>query len=775
MQARRHDRTHPFERWGDYVARRRWFVLAGGVLALLASLAYGPGVFGSLAGSGFADPGSESARAEKLAAERFGGEPDLLLVYSDASRTVDDPAYRKAVENDLAALPAGSVADVQTFWNTESAALVSADRRSTIAALRLAGADADGREETFTRVQSDIESAPAGMRVGVTGDLAVDADLNDQAEADLRRAELLSLPALLMLLVLIFRGLLAAVLPLVIGVLAILGSFVVLRALSAVTDISLFSVNVVTMLGLGLAVDYSLLVLSRYREALRAGANPALAVRTAMETAGRTVAMSGLIVATSLATLLLFPQVYLRSMGLGGVAAVVLALTASLTVLPALLVVLGHRVGHGRRAGERRRTGRHAAARLGAWVRVARSVMRRPAVYLAAVAILLLTLATPFLRVELGGVDYRALPDGTASREALERLVMDFPASTEPIEAVVTFDRPVRRPSTADALEGYVARLGALPDVAEARVTSAGGDTALVRVDHGLDPQRESARKLVAEVRAEPPPDGASVLVGGVSAEIADLLASLRTTLPWMLLGIVLVTFAVLFMSFGSVVVPLKAIVTTLLSMGASFGALVWIFQDGNLSGPLGFTSTGTVEATQPVLMFAVAFGLATDYEVFLLSRIREEWLLSGDNSAAVATALQRTGPIITGAALLMVVVIGSFSTSGITLIKLVGVGMLITVLLDATVVRALLVPATMALLGPANWWAPAPLRRFWLRYGLREHIGPSPSARRRESAPAAPRPARARHAAVPDPPLSAHLAALAIPPAQEVPHDARG
>ena len=225
----------------------------------------------------------------------------------------------------------------------------------------------------------------------------------------------------------------------------------------------------------------------------------------------------------------------------------------------------------------------------------------------------------------------------------------------------------------------------------------------------------------VTAVRAEPAPAGATVLVGGASAEIADLLASLRTTVPWMLVVIVAVTFLVLFLAFGSLVIPAKAILTTLLSLVASFGALVWIFQDGNLSGPLGFTSTGTVEATQPVLMFAVAFGLATDYEVFLLSRVREQWVRTGDNSLAVATALQRTGPIITGAAVLLVVVIGSFSTSGITLVKMVGVGMLVAVLLDATVVRALLVPATMSLLGPANWWAPPPLHRFWLRHGLHE------------------------------------------------------
>jgi RND superfamily putative drug exporter len=333
----------------------------------------------------------------------------------------------------------------------------------------------------------------------------------------------------------------------------------------------------------------------------------------------------------------------------------------------------------------------------------------------------------------------------------------------------------VAGPDATAALREYVGHVAALPDVTQAAVTRSAGDTALIRIDHDLDPQRSAARDLVAAVRAEPAPAGARVLVGGSSAEIADLLASLRTTLPWMLVVIVAVTFIVLFMAFGSLVIPLKAILTTFVSLAASFGALVWIFQDGNLSGMLGFTSTGTVEATQPVLMFAVAFGLATDYEVFLLSRIREHWVRTGDNSGAVATALQRTGPIISSAALLLVVVIGAFSTSGITLVKMVGVGMLVTVLLDATVVRGLLVPATMVLLGPANWWAPAPMHRFWLRHGLREPgyepRGEAPVAsavgEQRSTGPASRTPSSA--------PRHARLDPFVIAPGQELSHDARG
>jgi RND superfamily putative drug exporter len=437
------------------------------------------------------------------------------------------------------------------------------------------------------------------------------------------------------------------------------------------------------------------------------------------------VAFSGITVAISLASLLFFPQVFLRSMGFGGMAAVLVAMIGALTVLPALLAVLGHRVDALRLplhrlvpARLRNRGGSSTEDDHGTWYRVAHSVMRRPIVYVVVIVPVLLIAGLPFLRVEFGGVDHRALPPGTESRTVSERLISDFPnGGVTTINAVVTFAGAVDQ----GAVASYIDRVEQLDGVTAADVTGQNAETAVVSVRYSYEGISAEARELVGKIRALAPPSGAEVLVGGRAAELRDLLTSLGATLPWMALFVVSVTLVLLFLAFGSVVLPLKAVAMNVLSLAASFGALVWIFQDGHLSGLLGFESTGAIEATQPILMLAMAFGLSMDYEVFLLSRIREQWDLTADNATSVATGLQRTGGIITSAALLLVVVIGAFSTSGIVFIKMIGIGMIIAILVDATIVRALLVPATMRLLGRWNWWAPGPLATFWQRHGIRE------------------------------------------------------
>jgi RND superfamily putative drug exporter len=373
----------------------------------------------------------------------------------------------------------------------------------------------------------------------------------------------------------------------------------------------------------------------------------------------------------------------------------------------------------------------------GIWYRIANSVMRRPVLYTVVVVGLLVALALPFLRVQFGGIDERALPAGTESRVVAETIRADFPEDpTGPIEAIVTLPDAVDSPAGGAALQSYVDAVAAVPGVDGATVTQAAGETARVSIAYDGDPVAAEARALVNEIRDVPAPDGGAVLVGGQSAVLTDLLESLGALLPWMALMVVATTFVLLFLAFGSVVLPVKALVMNVLSLGASFGALVWIFQEGHLSGFLNFTPTGFVEATQPILVLAIIFGLSMDYEVFLMSRIREQYDLTGDNTTAVATGLQRTGGIITSAALLLLVVIGAFSLSGITFIKMIGVAMLIAVVIDATIVRILLVPATMRLLGDANWYAPGPLRRLYRRYGIRESDGePAPPAEDRELA----------------------------------------
>jgi RND superfamily putative drug exporter len=412
-------------------------------------------------------------------------------------------------------------------------------------------------------------------------------------------------------------------------------------------------------------------------------------------------------------------------MGYGGVATVAVDMLAALTVLPALLAVLGPRVNALRVRRSVRRPARDETN--GAWYRLAHSVMRRPLVYATVIVIGLLALGAPFLRISWGGTDARTLPAASTVRQVSQALDSQFPAnSTAPIEALVTLPRTS---GAATALDAYLHRIEAIPGVTGAQVTGAKGGT--VRVDIGYTPATVSsaARQIVTQIRGTPPPPGATVLVGGTTAGLVDELASLGATLPWMALLVFVSTFVLLFLAFGSVVLPLKAIVMNVLSLSATFGVVVWIFQWGHLSGLLRFTPTGSIDPTMPILMLAIIFGLSMDYEVFLLSRIRERYDQTGDNTASVAAGLQRTGGLITSLALLLIIVVGAFSASGITFIKLMGVGMIVALVVDATVVRVLLVPATMRLLGRANWWAPRPLRRLYARYGFKEETVPASSA----------------------------------------------
>jgi RND superfamily putative drug exporter len=349
--------------------------------------------------------------------------------------------------------------------------------------------------------------------------------------------------------------------------------------------------------------------------------------------------------------------------------------------------------------------------------------MRRPVAYIAPIVVALLALGSPFLHVNWGGTDATVLPASAAPRVVTEALNRDFPGNpTAPIEAVVKFAGPVAgSPARGAALASYVNRLGRVPGVSGAQLTGVRGDIARVDLRYGPGPSSSQARAVVGQVRDVTPPAGARVYVGGQTAQLVDELSSLGRTLPWMALVVALATFVLLFFAFGSLVLPVKAIAANALSLSAMYGVVVWIFQEGHLSGLLQFTPNGTIEPTMPILMFAIMFGLSMDYEVFLLSRIREQYDLTGDNTASVAAGLQRTGGIITSLALLLVIVVGAFSASGIIFIKLLGVGMIVALVIDATVVRILLVPATMRLLGRANWWLPRPLRRVYARYGIRE------------------------------------------------------
>ncbi len=705
-----------------YRWRRVVLILAAGFLVFAG--VWGIGAFGALASGGFEDPESESFRANAALESALGRSgADVVVVYAHDTETVDSPAFERSVVDTLAALPSSEVESVDGFWSTGSEGFVSEDRRSTYAVLQLSGEDEDVRAEQVTDLEAALDAPGLSEQVG--GQATVDRDINEQVAEDIARAELLSQPILMVLLLIIFGGLAAASMPLVIGAFAVLGAFTVIRVLTLVTDVSVFAINIVIFLGLGLAIDYGLFIVSRFREELHAGRDVPTALTRTLQTAGRTVAVSGTIVAISLSGLLLFPQNFLRSMGLGGIAAVVVAMVAALTVLPALLAVLGPRIDSLsvrpllRRLAPRRRT---ESSGPGAWERIARSVMRRPVLYAVGIVAVLLLLGTPFLRASFGGVDERVLPEDTPSRVVAETLRTDFGGTGDsPVSVAVTVPGSIEDPAVQEDIAAFADAVEALPGVVSVEPGGLAGSVERLQVSLSGDPMSEQSREVVDLIRAMPAPAGGEILVGEQTAELVDLLDSIGSTLPWMALVVALATFVLLFLAFGSVVLPIKAILMNVLSLGATFGALVLIFQDGNLSGLLGFTSTGTIEATQPILVLAIAFGLSMDYEVFLLSRIREQYDISGDNTEAVATGLQRTGGIITSAALLLVVVIGAFATSGITFIKLIGVAMVIAIIVDATIVRVLLVPATMRLLGRANWWAPGPLRRVYARYGIHE------------------------------------------------------
>jgi len=728
-----------FERWGRTAYRRRRLILVIALLVATTGAVWGTTIFAKVqTAGGFNAPNSQSQQEANLATSAFGRDAgDVVVLYSSKILTTASPAFRSAVTASLAALPREKAESYASYWSTGSRQFVSASGHQTYAVIELAGSTDTARQGSYDAIRADL-SAP-GLLAQIGGVVPTDETIDQQTTANITRAEGLSFPILLILLLVIFGSLTAAGLPLAIGALGILGSFTALRLLTLVTGVSVFSLNITTILGLGLGIDYGLFLVTRFREELIQQGTVEDAVARTVATAGRTVLVSGVTVAIVLASLMLFPETILRSIGYGGVATVLVDMLAALTVLPALLAVLGPKVNSLR---IRRSVQRPPAAEAsGGWYRLAHSVMRRPVLYAVPIVVLLLGLGSPFLHVVWGGVDATVLPASAAPRIVTEALNTDFPGNpTAPIEAVVQFRGPITgSPSRTAELASYANRLDHVPGVTAAQVTGLRGDIARIDLSYGPGPYTPQARAIAGNVRGVAAPPGATVLVGGQTAALSDELSSLGHTLPWMALTLVLATFVLLFLAFGSLVLPLQAIVMNILSLSAMYGVVTWIFADGHLSGLLGFTSNGTISPTIPILMFAIMFGLSMDYEVFLLSRIRERYVATGDNTAAIASGLQSTGGVITSAALLLVIVIGTFSISSITFIKLLGVGLIVALILDATLIRLLLVPATMRLLGNANWWAPAPLRRLYARHGIREDDGPGPA----EVAEPEPEPAR--------------------------------
>jgi putative drug exporter of the RND superfamily len=729
------------DRIGRLVTARRRLVLVVALVAFAVSGALGAGVADRLSSGGFQDPDAESTRAEDLLRDRFHtGTPNVVLLVTADGRSVDDPdvaAAGVALTEELAAEP--GVAEVASYWSLGNVPpLRNTDGDRAIVVGRIEG-DEDTVDDRIA------ELAPAYTRDGATVDVEVGGfaevfrQVGTTIEEDLARAEMIALPVTLVLLIVVFGSVVAAALPLAVGALAVVGTMLVLSGLAAVTQVSIFSLNLTTAMGLGLAIDYSLFIVSRFREELRGGAEPDDAVRTTVRTAGRTVAFSALTVAASLSALLVFPLAFLRSFAYAGVAVALIAAVAAVVVLPALLALLGRRVDaltlwHRRAPAEG----------TGVWHRVAVAVMRRPLPIATAVVVVLLVLGGPFLRIDFGLPDDRVLPDDASSHQVSQVLRDEFSSEEATALSVVAPDAGDPAGLTG-AVDDYASRLSAVPGVARVdaltgsyilgrQVLEGGPAAARFEADQGtwlsvvpsVEAYSAEGEDLVRAVRATPAPF--DVEVAGPSAQLLDSKASLFGRLPLAVAVIAVVTFVLLFLLFGSVVVPVKALVLNVLSLSATFGAMVWVFQDGNLSGVLDFTPTGTIDTTTPILMFCIAFGLSMDYEVFLLSRIKEEYDRTGDDVASVARGLERTGRIVTAAAVLIAVVLVAFATSRVTFIKLFGVGLTLAVLMDAFLIRATLVPAFMRLAGRANWWAPAWLRRVHDRFGVDESAGEAPA-----------------------------------------------
>ncbi|MEV6164657.1 MMPL family transporter [Streptomyces sp. NPDC052052] len=736
--------------WTRFVTARPRLALFAALVITALAVFVGSGVADRLGSGGWEAPDGQSTYATKVLEREFpASQPNLLLLVDSGTTSVDDPAVAAAATRLTERLAAEEgITGVGSYWQSTSPALRAEDGREALIAARIEG-DERAMGEVLDRIAPVYRGTHGPVQVSVGGPVAVRHQMQTIIQEDLLRAELIALPVTLVLLIMVFGSAVAALLPLGVGIVAILGTNAVLRGITEFTDVSVFALNLTTALGLGLAIDYALFIVRRFREELAAGAAPRSAVGATLRTAGRTVLFSALTVAVSLAAMLVFPQYFLRSFAYAGIAVVLLAAAAALILLPAALMLLGPRVdaldlrrllrrGGGRvhaRSEEdsgdprRGRPGEQAAPSATAsstptasasaesgsgWGRFAALVMRRAPVFALVTTVGLVLLGLPFLGVKFGTADDRQLP-ATAESHIVQQHIRDgFPGSPGGGLEVL-----VEGPATQTQYAEYRNRIAGLPGVQRVDGPITAGRFAYYNVQPEGESVGEGTQQLVRDLRAEPAPFDTSVT--GTAAVLVDSKHAIAERLPWAVGIIVVVTLLLVFLLTGSVLIPLQAVVLNALSLTAMFGAVVWVFQDGHLSGPLSFTSTGDIETTLPVLMFCVAFGLSMDYGVFLLSRIKEEYDRTGDHERSVSFGLRHTGGLITAAAVILAVVMVAIGTSRVTNTKMLGLGIALAVLMDAMVVRSLLVPSVMKLMGKVTWWAPAPLRTLHRRFGLSE------------------------------------------------------
>ncbi|CAB4548313.1 MAG: MMPL family transporter [Actinobacteria bacterium] len=698
-----------FEKLGHTLVRRKKSVFTIYLIGILLAGAIGSGVFSRLESGGYSDPNSDSYKAYEYLQDVFKVEDPSVVLVVEAPTAASDPSVFATVSKLETKIKAEAhVGKTLSFWSTGGApSLLSKDGKAGFLFVYSDKSEWGTIQELGKSIQAKYDGKFENLKVYASGTGVFAHAINSKISKDLALAESISIPLTFILLAFVFGGLVASAMPLVVGVSAILGSFLIMYLLTLFTGVSIFALNLITGLGLGLGIDYSLLIVNRFREELHAGKSVEDSIVNTVATAGKTVFYSGLTVVLTLMSLVMFPQMFLKSFGYAGVTVVIMAVLGALVALPALLAMLGNKIDN-----VVVRKSAIAPKEDGRWADTARFVMRKPISVVVLSLIILTVLAAPIKNIVFSQVDSQVLPANNSAAIAARVIIERFPGQEgNPIEIIVP-----KGAFMGTQINQYTTEISQLPGIIRIGDSQVAGDDVRVTAIHAMGPRTPEAEKLINDLRAIRAPEG--TLIGGVAADYADTQHGTAKTLPWALLWIAIGVMILLFVFTGSIILPIKAVLLNILSLAATLGAVTWIFIDGHLKWLVGdFTVTGSLDTGSVILIAVVTFGLSMDYEVFLLSRIKEEHEAGKSNIESVATGLQRSARIITAAAGLLAIVFASFMLSGVTSIKMLGFGVAFAILLDASLVRALLVPALMRLFGERNWWAPKSLKRFTISH----------------------------------------------------------
>jgi len=698
-----------FNKLGSVIVAKSKLIFAIYLIAVILAGGIGSAVFGKLDSGGYSDPKSDSAKAFTYLTDVFKvKDPAVVLVVETKDGITNPSAIASATKLENQIKTESGVDSTLSYWSAGGApSLKSTDGRSAFLFIYSDDVVWDNVQSLGKNIQAKYDGKFEDLTVYASGTGVFAHAINTKISEDLKLSESISIPLTFILLIFVFGGLVASAMPLLVGVSAILASFLVIYLLTFVTGVSIFALNLITGLGLGLGIDYALLIVNRFREELHAGRSVDESIKRTVNTAGKTVFYSGLTIVITLAALVLFPQMFLKSFGYAGVTVVILAVLGALVALPALLAILGTRID---KLVVRKSS--ITPKEDGRWAQTARFVMRRPVAVVMLSLIVLTVLAAPIKNIVFSQVDSRVLPASNSAALASKIISDRFPGQEgNPIEIIVP-----NGATMGTQINQYTNEIAQVPGIVRIGDSQVSGNDVRVTAIHSMGPRTPAAEELIKEVRKIRAPEG--TLIGGVAADYADTQIGIAKTMPWALLWIAIGVLILLFVFTGSIILPIKAIILNILSLGATLGVITWIFVDGHLKWLVGdFTVTGSVDTGSIILVAVVAFGLSMDYEVFLLSRIKEEHDAGRSNIESVATGLQRSARIITAAAGLLAIVFASFMLSGVTSIKMLGFGVAFAILLDASLVRALLVPALMRLFGERNWWAPNAMKRFTINH----------------------------------------------------------